>query len=175
MADIQTMTLQEASLYGVSKGQYAAGKATMFFQGAIRGVGLALKMAAPFLLAFMAIEIVRYFTAASRAASELQRELEEIYQSDYTNFKKQSDTLKDLVERLKNVTKGSQEHKDIISRLNSSYGEYLGNLNEETATYENLAASIDKTVMALSQKAKAQTLEKAIAKSFENTNKEIMC
>lgn len=174
MADIQTMTLQEASLYGVSKGQYAAGKATMFFQGAIRGVGLALKMAAPFLLAFMAIEIVRYFTAASRAAAELQRELEEIYQSDYTNFKKQSDTLKDLVERLKNVTKGSQEHKDIISRLNSSYGEYLGNLNEETATYENLAASIDKTVMALSQKAKAQTLEKAIAKSFEKTNKEIM-
>lgn len=174
MADIQTMTLQEASLYGVSKGQYAAGKATMFFQGAIRGVGLALKMAAPFLLAFMAIEIVRYFTAASRAAAELQRELEEIYQSDYTNFKKQSDTLKDLVERLKNVTKGSQEHKDIISRLNSSYGEYLGNLNEETVTYENLAASIDKTVMALSQKAKAQTLEKAIAKSFEKTNKEIM-
>lgn len=174
MADIQTMTLQEASLYGVSKGQYAAGKATMFFQGAIRGVGLALKMAAPFLLAFMAIEIVRYFTAASRAAAELQRELEEIYQSDYTNFKKQSDTLKDLVERLKNVTKGSQEHKDIISRLNSSYGEYLGNLNEETATYENLAASIDKTIMALSQKAKAQTLEKAIAKSFEKTNKEIM-
>lgn len=174
MADIQTMTLQEASLYGVSKGQYAAGKATMFFQGAIRGVGLSLKMAAPFLLAFMAIEIVRYFTAASRAASELQRELEEIYQSDYTNFKKQSDTLKDLVERLKNVTKGSQEHKDIISRLNSSYGEYLGNLNEETATYEKLAASIDKTVMALSQKAKAQTLEKAIAKSFEKTNKEIM-
>ena len=174
MADIQTMTRQEASLYGVSKGQYAAGKATMFFQGAIRGVGLALKMAAPFLLAFMAIEIVRYFTAASRAAAELQRELEEIYQSDYTNFKKQSDTLKDLVERLKNVTKGSQEHKDIISRLNSSYGEYLGNLNEETATYENLAASIDKTIMALSQKAKAQTLEKAIAKSFEKTNKEIM-
>ena len=174
MADIQTMTLQEASLYGVSKGQYAAGKATMFFQGAIRGVGLALKMARPFLLAFIAIEIVRYLTAASRAAAELQRELEEIYQSDYTNFKKQSYTLKDLVERLKNVTKGSQEHKDIISKLNSSYGEYLGNLNEETATYENLAASIDKVIMALSQKAKAQTLEKAIAKSFEKTNKEIM-
>ena len=104
--------------------------------------------------------IIVKLTEASREAKRLQKELDNIANEDKSNLNKSVRTFEDLVRRLATVNVGSQEHSDIISKLNSQYGEYLGFLVDEKTTYDQLAGSINNVVSAMTQKAKANTIEK---------------
>ena len=174
MINIKILKWSEAALVGVTKQQWLLGKATMYVQGILRGIGkFAIRTIVPLAVISGVIELYRHLTKASREAKELQKALNEIYNEDSSNLERQTNVFKDLVERLQKVNVGSKEHKDIISQLNSQYGEYLGFLVTEKTTYDEIATSVNSVVEALRQKTKAQTFEKSFSKILEDNIKEI--
>ena len=137
------------------------GLASLGVAGAIAGIVVGL------------VALVTKLTSASRAAKQLNKDLQSIYNEDTSNLKTQVRSFKSLVERLKDVNEGSREHEEIISQLNSQYGEYIGFVVDEKTTYDQLASSIDSVTLALTRKAKMNTFEKAYSKTLESTNKQI--
>lgn len=119
------------------------------------------------------VALYQYFTTASREAKRLRKALQDIYDADVANLDRQVETYEDLVEKLGEVTEGSYEHKEVISQLNSQYGEYLGFLVTEKTTYDDLANSIDRVVYSMTQKARANSYEKAFNKVHEKYLKDI--
>ena len=174
LKDVQTMTLAEAKMMGLNRAQFTLAKGTMFLQGALLGVKAILKTLLPFLIIAGIIELTRRMTEASRAAKQLQKDLEDIYNEDTSNLDLQVKGYENLVARMKDVNRGSAEHKELIDAINSRYGEYIGYIVDEKTTYDQLKASIESVNLALTRKAKLSTFEKAIAKVYESTNKAIM-
>lgn len=174
MVDIKVMKMSEAALFGLTKRQWLFGKATMYVQGILRGIGkFAIKTIVPLAAIAGVIELYRHLTKASREAKRLKEDLQAIYNEDTRNFDKQIEEFNSLALKLKIANKGSKEHKDIISQLNSQYGEYLGFIVTEKTTYDELATSIESVNYALMQKAKANTYEKAFNRITEDSSKEI--
>ena len=137
------------------------------------GLAQAFLSIAPMAIIAGLYELYRYLTKASREAKRLKEDLQAIYSEDTRNFDKQIEEFNSLALKLKIVNKGSKEHKDVISQLNSQYGEYLGFIVTEKTTYDELATSIESVNYALMQKAKANTYEKAFNRILEDSSKEI--
>lgn len=162
LLDISTMTLQEARIYGVSAAQYAAAKATLFFQSVVRGLWVLFKSAAPFLAIAAIIEIVRAMTKARREAEELRSELSKIAVEEANNVDRSAKAYKDLVARLSLANKGSLERKQIINQLNSQYGEYLDFLVDENTSVKQLADSYGVVVERIKNMRKYKAYEKSL-------------
>ena len=162
LLDISTMTLQEARIYGVSAAQYAAAKATLFFQSVVRGLWVLFKSAAPFLAIAAIIEIVRVMTKARREAEELRNELSKIAVEEANNVDRSAKAYKDLVARLSLANKGSLERKQIINQLNSQYGEYLDFLVDENTSVKQLADSYGVVVERIKNMRKYKAYEKSL-------------
>ena len=138
-------------------------------QGAIYGVGVALKSMIPVAIIALIIEIWRQLTKASRQAKLLQKNLQGIFNEDTTSLNKQIDAYKDLVTRLHEANRGSKERKDIISKLNSQYGEYLDFVVDEETSILRLANAYEDVVKRMKERQALTTFEKgmdAIAKSY---------
>lgn len=137
------------------------------FLGGLATLGVTAAIAA---IAVGLMEVWRRATKTSRELKALNKELEQIYSQDTKALDKQIKGFENLVNRLKTVNKGSREHKDIIGALNQNYGEYLGFIVNETTTYEQLANNINSVNLALTNKAKLNTYEKAYGKVLEKNN-----
>ena len=161
------------ALFSLGQGAGGAAKVVAFLGNVLRGLGAATIVGAIVAIGFAIFELWRRTTKARREAERLQKELRDIYNTDYSAFKQQTKTFEDLVGRLQSVNKGSQEHRDIIGKINSQYGEYLGYIVTETTSYDKLYLSINKVNDAILRKAKSATFEKAFSKSFEDTTKRI--
>lgn len=157
---LQKMGAGSAVVRGFMK--VLGGIATLGVAGAIAGIVIGLTV------------LITKMTSASRAAKKLKKELDEIYNEDVTNFKKQTKEFENLLTKLKQVDKGSREHFNIIEKLNSKYGEHIGFIVNETTSYEQLAKTVDKVNKSLTVKAKLNTFEKAFSKVIEETNKQIL-
>lgn len=157
---LQKMGAGSAVVRGFMK--VLGGIATLGVAGAIAGIVIGLTV------------LITKMTSASRAAKKLKKELDEIYNEDVTNFKKQIQGFVTLLTKLKQVDKGSREHFNIIDKLNSQYGEHIGFIVNETTSYEQLAKTVDKVNKSLTVKAKLNTFEKAFSKAIEETNKQIL-
>lgn len=116
------------------------------------------------------MELWRRATKTTRELKALNKELEQIYSQDTTALNKQIKGFTNLVSRLKNVNKGTREHKELIGALNQNYGEYLGFIVDETTSYQRLESSINSVNLALTNKAKLNTYEKAYGKVLEKNN-----
>ena len=162
IADISVMTLQEARIYGVSAAQYAAAKATLFFQSVVRGLWVLFKSAAPFLAVIALVEIIRVMTNARREAKELRKELSKIATEEANNVDRSAKAYKDLVARLSLANKGSLERKQIINQLNSQYGEYLDFLVDENTSVKQLADSYGIVVERIKNMRKYKAYEKSL-------------
>lgn len=66
-------------------------------------------------------------------------------------FKKEKATADSLFFSLGKVTKGSKEHKEIVDKINTQYGEYLPNLLTEKSTKEEIAVAQDRINEGLSK------------------------
>ena len=106
-------------------------------------------------------------TRAHREMKQLNKELDQIINTDFSNISDSVTTYKELVEKLKNVNKGSGEHRDLIAQINSKYGEYLGYIVTETTSYEQLKASIDAVTESMIRRARMATEEKALQAVYE--------
>lgn len=137
------------------------------FLGGLATLGVTAALAA---IAVGLVEVWRRATKTTRELKALNKELEQIYSQDTNALDKQIRGFENLVNRLKTVNKGTREHKDIIGALNQNYGEYLGFIVNETTTYEQLANNINSVNLALTNKAKLNTYEKAYGKVLEKNN-----
>lgn len=162
LIDISTMTLQEARIYGVTAAQYAAAKATLFFQSVVRGLWVLFKSVAPFLAVIALVEIIRKMTKAKREAEELRKELSKISVEEANNVDRSAKAYKDLVARLSLANKGSLERKQIINQLNSQYGEYLDFLVDENTSVKQLADSYGVVVERIKNMRKYKAYEKSL-------------
>lgn len=119
------------------------------------------------------VELWRSATQASREAKRLKKELDGIFSEDTYNARNTVAMYKELVEKLKDVNQGSQEHRDIIAKLNSQYGDYIGYIVTEKTSYDQLKESIDAVTESIMKRARANTEEKALQKIYEKNSKDI--
>jgi hypothetical protein len=172
LKDVQTMTLAEAKMMGLNRMQFTLAKGSMYLQSALKGVTSILRNAFPFLIIAGIVLLIRRITEASRAAKELKKNLNSIFNEDTTNLYKQIDAYKDLVTRLEQANKGSKERNDIIGKLNSQYGEYLNFVVDEQTSIQNLSDAYEDVVERMKEKQALATFEKgmdAIAKSYSDS------
>ena len=151
------------------------GKTVSTWPGVFRRAGLAVNVlatglrglatiAAPVaVMAFIGtiVELIRRSTEARREMKRLREELDGILYTDSRNANNLAQTFGELVDKLGQVNRGSQEHRDIIAQLNSQYGEYLGYIVTETTSYEQLKASIDDVTESITKRAQMASAEKA--------------
>lgn len=169
LAEIKSMTLAEAKIMGLTTKQFLAAKATMFLQTALRGLWAFLSPAAPFLIIATISALIAKFTAASRAAAELQEKINKILSEDTANLDKSIERYTDLSSRLDTLNVGSLERKEIISKLNSEYGEFLNFTVTELTTTKQLADAYGDVVKRMKEKSALKSFEKgseAISQSY---------
>lgn len=145
-----------------------AGVAVNVLATGLRGLATIAAPVAVMALIGAIVELIRRSTEARREMKRLREELDGILDTDSRNANNLVQTFGELVEKLGQVNRGSQEHRDIIAQLNSQYGEYLGYIVTETTSYEQLKASIDavtESIMKRAQMASAEKGYQAIANS----------
>lgn len=127
---------------------------------------------AAFAIGFITVKLVQFISKigeANRAAKLLKNNLNEIITLDTANLEKQIDGYTDLVSRLSEANTGSKERRDIISQLNSQYGEYLDFLVDENTQISQLSNAYDNVVKRMRERASMASFEKgleAIAESY---------
>lgn len=110
---------------------------------------------------------------AYQNANRLKKELEDIASEGVVSAQNEIDGYSILVEKLKNAVKGSQEYKDIIDKIQSRYGAYLGNIKAEADAYEYLHGKINEVTTALRAKAMESARERSMASIEENYSEDI--
>ncbi len=108
-----------------------------------------------------------------RSASELNRELNKIAN---TKFSESSDTIRGLdtlVKKLEAATEGSQNYRDAIHALNRGYGDYLPNLITERDTLDEIRAAADAAAESIRNKAQASALAEGKEKIGEKYGKKL--
>lgn len=150
-----------------------AGAAVNVLATGLRGLATIAAPVAIMALIGGIIELVRRMTAASREAKRLNEELSKLVSQDVNNVRNSVGAFVDLVDQLKEVNSGSEEHREIIEKINSQYGEYLGYIVSETTAYEQLKKSINDVSRSMMRKAQIATQEKALQEIYEKQNDSI--
>lgn len=135
---------------------------------ALKGLGAAMLTLIPVLALTAIAELIRLMTKASREAKELEKNISRIFSEDTSALDKQTASYMSLVDQLKKANEGTQERRDIIGKINSNYGEYLGFIVSEQTSYDKLAASVDKVTEAMKRRAMMTTQEKATQELYKS-------
>ena len=158
-------TLVGAGISKVIKGFNLAKEAFVALMTAIRTKGaLASIGAGPWIaLATILVGVVTTIAQAINSANRLQKELNKVYAEDTENLDKSIARYQDLVNRLRQTNRGSQERRDIIEKINNEYGKYLDFIVTEQTEIDKLVNSYDILVARMKEKAAASTYEKAFS------------
>ena len=158
---------------GLSIKTAVATKAVQTLKTALIGLGSGVATVALSAFVYWCLEMWRKSTEAERAVKKLDKALEDIYTQDTSTLKTQIRGFENLIGRLKEANVNTRERKEIISQINSQYGEYLGFIVDEKTSYEQLANSIDSVTLALTRRAKTTSFEKALSEVYGKTNEAI--
>lgn len=85
-------------------------------------------------------------------SNKLSNDLNKISSDEFSGFRKMSDSLENLAEKLKNTVQGSQEHRDIIRQINNAYGEYLPFVLNEKTALDAVANSTEQVIEAMKKR-----------------------
>lgn len=99
-------------------------------------------------------------TAAKRTAKTMQ-DIKGSADAQVETFKKLTDQLLELKKQETETQAAKKEQKNLIDAINRNYGQYLGNLDLERASYDQIAEAATKAANAISAKLMAQGLEGA--------------
>lgn len=108
-----------------------------------------------------------YLYNSYQEANRLKNELDDIANKSVVSAQNEIDGYSILVEKLDNVVEGSQEYNDIIDKIQSRYGAYLGNIKAEANAYAYLKGKINEVTAALRAKAMESAREQGISKITE--------
>ena len=106
-------------------------------------------------------------------SGELDRNLKKINDEGESGAREAVLQYDDLVHKLSEATKGSQEYDDILQKIQSTYGEYLGNLKEEGDLLDQLKGKYDAVAKGAYAKAKAETLSQQYQAINESYSKKV--
>jgi len=112
--------------------------------------------------------LVEKLTEARREANRLQKDLAEIR---VENSKKASDDIKNydtLINRMNELNRGSVERKNVIDKINSQYGKYIGFLVTEATTLPELADAQERVIKNIRENARAMAEEASAQRIQEN-------
>lgn len=110
-----------------------------------------------------AVALGSYAAAQNEAASATQTMASSIeqcgdaVQAESTKFNTLATRLLDLRSKTSATNEEKQEMKTLITQINDNYGEYLGNIDLERSSYDQLATAINNASMALVQKKVVET------------------
>jgi hypothetical protein len=168
-------TLVGVGVAKVVSGFKLAGQAVMELFNLIKTGSIAASLGAGPWVALFAIVtgVIVAITQAIGSANKLQKELNKIYAEDTGNLDKSIARYQDLVNRLREANRGSQERRDIVEKLNNEYGKYLDFIVTEQTEIEQLVDSYDVLVKRMKEKAAAATYEKAFAEISDKYSKRI--
>lgn len=96
--------------------------------------------------------VLRFFGQAEKQTVKLTDETERLNSaSDEVGkaFQKETAELNNLFGALNDTNEGSQERSEIISEIQSKYGDYIGNIDLETASQEQLKEAYDAATAAI--------------------------
>lgn len=108
-----------------------------------------------------------YLYNSYQEANRLKNELDDIANKNIVSAQNEIDGYSILVEKLKGAVKGSQEYNDIIDKIQSRYGAYLGNIKAEADAYTYLKGKINEVTVALRAKAMESAREQGVSKITE--------
>lgn len=108
-----------------------------------------------------------YLYNSYQEANRLKNELDDIANKSIVSAQNEIDGYSILVEKLKGAVKGSQEYNDIIDKIQSRYGAYLGNIKAEADAYTYLKGKINEVTVALRAKAMESAREQGVSKITE--------
>lgn len=104
-----------------------------------------------------------YLYISYENANKLSRELGKISEESRQSAMSDASGFKTLVEQLGKAVKGSSEYNDILSKIQSKYGEYIGNIRNEADAYSYLKNNIDSVTEALKNKNMEQARQRGMS------------
>ena len=104
-----------------------------------------------------------YLYTSYENANKLSRELGKISEESRQSAMSDASGFKTLVEQLGKAVKGSSEYNDILSKIQSKYGEYIGNIKNEADAYSYLKNNIDSVTEALKNKNMEQARQRGMS------------
>ena len=90
---------------------------------------------------------------ANREANRLKNNLRDVLSDEAVQAQNATDVYKMLVNQLKNATVGSEEYNNILNKIQTRYGSYIGDIKRESDAYEQLSVKINSVSDALRRKA----------------------
>jgi len=114
-----------------------------------------------------------YLISASVQANRFKKELQGIADTQYRTADKAVKGFKELVERLRSATKGSEDYREAISKLNNQYGEYLPNLLNEKNALEEIAKAENEVTNAIYARARAYAEAEGLQKIEDKEGKKM--
>lgn len=100
-------------------------------------------------------------------AHAFENAIRDIANEKAADMDKLIDRFRTLSESLENATKGSQDYRDAISKINREYGDYLPQLLDEKNALEQLREASDAVTQSIQNRAKAYAVESAQRKVEE--------
>lgn len=116
------------------------------------------------IVAVGAVALYQKLTASAKAMRELRNELEGMNTEALNNVSDEMDNYSVLVRRIGETNAGSKDRAEIISKLNSVYGEYLGFQVTEATNMEKLAEAYGSVNERMKNKAELEAYQAGIEK-----------
>lgn len=123
--------------------------ATRSLQGALYGIGNALRAIWPLLVFEGIVQGIRLVTKSYRELKQIREELGEVASTNVESMNDEINGYEKLIKKLEKTNEGSIERKEILNEISSKYGKYLDFVVDETTKVEDLAGAYDKVVSSI--------------------------
>lgn len=114
--------------------------------------------------------IIVKIASAEHEAGKLKRKLDEVADTTVketrgavAGFQMLVDKLKAVNDKYGETANRTKEYADIVSQINTSYGQYLTNLFDEAEAYDSIAASVKMVTQAIIEKKRNEQYEKSVS------------
>lgn len=109
-------------------------------------------------IGLLAGALYAFFTNSKKAAKETHN-LDEELRQNYDACVQLRNAFDFDIERLKTLTRGTQEYREAIEKINETYADYLPNLLSEASSYEEIAASANTARMSIIEKERQDAIK----------------
>jgi hypothetical protein len=141
--------------------QYQTQKAIFNVKMAWKALGGIFKSFAPFLAIEGALYAFNKIMEPIREARRLSEDLANIRVENKSRADEEVNNYDKLIRRFNELNRGSIERKEIIDKLNSQYGKYIGFQVSETTTLNDLADAQERVNLNIREKARLRAEEEA--------------
>lgn len=137
---------------------------------AVKGIGKAGKVG---ILIGIVSSIYMILRNVNEEANRLKNNLRDVLSDEAVQAQNATDVYKMLVNQLKNATVGSEEYNNILNKIQTRYGSYIGDIKRESDAYEQLSVKINSVSDALRRKAAESARDRGLTSIKESYAEDI--